>query len=245
MRRNFRLISTVKDGWQLVIQDMQQPMPVHYRSRFKGNIDSMSFSELLLYLSVCREMERRWKRDIFMRIRIAYFYIWVHLIFGWLTLVIGVFYVLGMLSAFLGFAILFACIGGAISSIISIVSLIPEVMLMGLLGLVASGIAGVLGGLVFGMGEFLYNFIGEIVYRMGSIKGIDTLIFKKEWYLLLFSLLSGAIFGKTVHEFQVALPTVYMYEIGLIMNVVMLVLGFVFFRVPMHAVPDSSKRKIF
>ncbi len=245
MRRNFRLIPTVKDGWQRIIQDMQQPMPVHYRSRFKDNIHSMSVSELLVYLSVCREIEQRWKRDIFTRIRIAYFYIWVHLMFGWLILATGLFYVLGMLCAVIGIAVIFVCIGGAISSIISIVSLIPEVMLMGLIGIVASGIAGVLGGLIFGMGEFSYNVSREIVHRMGAIEGIDILIFNKELYLLLFSLFCSAVFYKTMHSCQEVLPTAYVYGIGLIINAVMLVLGLVFFRVPKHALPDPSKRKVF
>ena len=215
---------------------MQQPMPVHYRSRFQENVDSMSISELLVYLTVCEGIQRRWKRDILTRLRITYFYIWTHLIFGWLTLVTGLFYVLGMLSAFIGIAIGFACVGGIISSITSIFTLIPEVMLIGLLGLVASVVGGGVAMLAFGSGELAHNVANEIVYRLGSYQGIDIMIFKKEWYLALFSMLIAAIFWKIMHWLHI-------YEVGLMANLVMLVLGLLFFRVPRHAVPDFPKRQ--
>ena len=223
MRRNFRLNSAVKQEWQRVIQDMQQPMPVHYRSLFQENVDSMSISEFLVYLTVCDGIQRRWKRDIFTRLRITYFYIWTHLIFGWIALVIGLLYAFGMLTALIGIALALACVGGGISSIIAICTLVPEAMLMGVLGLAASVVAGLLVDLTFDMGHVSYNVADAIVDWQGLFKGIDIMIFQKEWYLALFSLLIAAIFWKITHWLHI-------YEVGLMTNLVMIVLGLVFFR---------------
>ena len=62
--------------------DMQRPMPIQYHSQFHNNNDihRMPMSGLLTYLNRCKNIDLRWRRDVILRFRKSYFYIWTHLI---------------------------------------------------------------------------------------------------------------------------------------------------------------------
>ena len=225
---------TSKSQWERILMDMQRPMPIQYQSQFNKNIHRMPMSEFLAYLNRCKNIDRRWRRDVFLRFRISYFYIWTHLIFGFCATVAMVSEMLGVVVGFLGVVLGIGCFISGFASIAGLLSFTGEGIVIGLIGIVATLVIAIIANLILGIGTGLRGWAQDLLDHIRSYGGIDTIIFQRDWTRFGTTLLVLCGFICISIWFQDLYPDFYVHETVVGFHVIALCFGLIFFRIPRH-----------